>query len=102
MAPLPCCVTEVDGPAALRVKGALQTSELMEELVAPTAGLRTERRMSHGFVMQVDRHPRVLLISDAALNVQPDAVVGQVQARVRSPSQSGQRAALPCPQCVPA
>ena len=53
------------------MKGSLHTDELMSAAVAP-AGLRTDRRMSHVFVHHVPRYPRPLLITDAALNVQPD------------------------------
>jgi phosphate acetyltransferase len=54
------------------MKGSLQTDELMRAAVAPGSGLATERRMSHVFVMDVPAYPRPLLITDAALNVDPD------------------------------
>jgi phosphate acetyltransferase len=54
------------------MKGSLQTDELMRAAVAPGTGLATNRRMSHVFVMDVPAYPRPLLITDAALNVEPD------------------------------
>ncbi|MBV8957066.1 MAG: bifunctional enoyl-CoA hydratase/phosphate acetyltransferase [Solirubrobacterales bacterium] len=59
---------ELDG----LIKGSLHTDELMHAVLAPEAGLRTDRRMSHVFVIEVPTQSRPLLISDAALNVQPD------------------------------
>jgi phosphate acetyltransferase len=52
--------------------GSLHTDELMHAAVAPLTGLATDRRMSHVFVMDVPTYPRPLLITDAALNVEPD------------------------------
>jgi len=52
--------------------GSVQTVELMHAAVAPRLGLTTDRRMSHVFVMEVPTYPRPLLITDAALNVEPD------------------------------
>lgn len=60
------------GHAKLIVKGSVHTDELMEVLVDASQKLRTDRRMSHVFVMQVDSYPKLLLITDAALNVEPD------------------------------
>jgi len=54
------------------MKGSLHTDELMHAAVTPRAGLATDRRMSHVFVMSVPTYPRPLLITDAALNVAPD------------------------------
>ena len=59
------------GEAALLMKGALHTDELMHEVVAHDTGLRTERRLSHVYVMDVPSYPRPLLITDAALNIAP-------------------------------
>ena len=60
-----------EGRAAAIMKGALHTDEVMEALIDPDTGLRTERRMSHVFVMDVPSYPKMLLISDAAINVFP-------------------------------
>lgn len=53
------------------MKGALHTDELMHCVVDPESGLRTERRVSHVFVMDTPRYPRLLFITDAAVNIYP-------------------------------
>lgn len=53
------------------MKGSLHTDELMAEVLSATTGLRTERRVSHVFVMDVPAYPRMLLITDAAINIAP-------------------------------
>lgn len=60
------------GNLAALMKGSLHTDELMHAVVDSTHGLRTGRRMSHVFVLDVPAYPRALLISDAAINVRPD------------------------------
>ncbi|MCF7701436.1 bifunctional enoyl-CoA hydratase/phosphate acetyltransferase [Loktanella sp. M215] len=60
------------GKVAALMKGALHTEELMEAVVDATLGLRTDRRMSHVYVLDVPTYPRPLLITDAAINVAPD------------------------------
>ena len=60
------------GKVAALMKGALATSELMGACVAAGTGLRTERRMSHIFVMETPAWPTWLLISDGGLNIAPD------------------------------
>lgn len=59
------------GDAAMLMKGSLHTDELMHEVVAKETGLRTARRVSHAFLVDVDHYPRPLLITDAAINVIP-------------------------------
>lgn len=59
------------GQAAMLMKGSLHTDELMHEVVAADTGLRTARRISHAFLMDVPSYPRPLLITDAAINVTP-------------------------------
>ncbi len=54
------------------MKGALSTDELMEAAVRKDTGIRTDRRLSHVFVMEVSSYPKLLLITDAAINVEPD------------------------------
>ena len=54
------------------MKGSLHTDELMEAVVPSATGLRTERRISHVFVMDVPAYPRTLMITDAAINIAPD------------------------------
>ena len=54
------------------MKGSLHTDELMRAVTAPATGLRTARRISHVFVMDVPTYPEPLLITDAAINIFPD------------------------------
>ena len=54
------------------MKGSLHTDELMREVTASATGLRTERRISHVFVMDVPGHAETLFITDAAINIFPD------------------------------
>jgi phosphate acetyltransferase/phosphate butyryltransferase len=60
------------GKAEALMKGALHTDELMDAVVDATLGLRTERRMSHVYVLDVPTYPKPLLITDAAINISPD------------------------------
>jgi phosphate acetyltransferase len=53
------------------MKGSLHTDELMAEVVRKDTGLRTGRRISHCFVMDVPGHADALIISDAAVNIAP-------------------------------
>ena len=59
------------GEAELLMKGSLHTDELMHEVVAHETGLRTERRLSHAYIMDVPSYPRPLLLTDAAVNIAP-------------------------------
>ncbi|SEP16273.1 bifunctional enoyl-CoA hydratase/phosphate acetyltransferase [Aquisalimonas asiatica] len=60
------------GDVAVLMKGKLHTDEMMQEVVARRGGLRTDRRMSHVWAMDVPTYPRPLLITDSALNISPD------------------------------
>jgi phosphotransacetylase len=60
------------GRAEILMKGSLHTDELMAEVVQKDDGLRTARRISHVFVMDVPAYPKLLLITDAAINIEPD------------------------------
>jgi phosphotransacetylase len=60
------------GTVAALMKGALHTDELMAAVVDPEGGLRTERRASHVFALDVPRYPKLLLLTDGALNIAPD------------------------------
>ncbi len=60
------------GEVEALMKGSLHTDELMQEVVAKETGLRTGRRISHVFVMDVPTCPRPLFITDAAINIAPD------------------------------
>ena len=59
------------GEAQLLMKGSLHTDELMREVMDIDTGLRTGRRISHVYIMDVPRYPRQLLITDAAINIAP-------------------------------
>jgi phosphate acetyltransferase len=61
-----------EGRGELLMKGSLHTDELMREVTSSATGLRTERRISHVFVMDVPGHPETLFITDAAINIFPD------------------------------
>jgi len=61
-----------EGKAALLMKGSLHTDELLAEVTKREGGLRTERRISHVFVMDVPTYPKALFITDAAVNIFPD------------------------------
>ena len=56
----------------LLMKGSLHTDELMRAVTASSTGLRTARRISHVFIMDVPTHPETLFITDAAINIFPD------------------------------
>ncbi len=59
------------GRAEALMKGSLHTDELMSAVVARETGLRTARRISHCFIMDVPGHPNALVITDAAVNIAP-------------------------------
>jgi len=61
-----------EGMGELLMKGSLHTDELMREVTAGKTGLRTARRISHVFVMDVPTHADTLFITDAAINIFPD------------------------------
>jgi phosphotransacetylase/acyl dehydratase len=59
------------GEAGLLMKGSLHTDELMHAVVAHDIGLRTDRRLSHVYVMDVPSYDKLLLVTDAAINIAP-------------------------------
>jgi phosphate acetyltransferase len=59
------------GKADALMKGSLHTDELMGAVVARETGIRTERRISHCFIMDVPGHADALIITDAAVNITP-------------------------------
>ena len=59
------------GEVAMLMKGSLHTDELMGAVLAHGSPLRTERRISHVYVMDVPGYPPPLLVSDAAINIAP-------------------------------
>jgi phosphate acetyltransferase len=60
-----------EGRAECLMKGSLHTDELMGAVVSRESGLRTARRISHCFVMDVPTYSEVLIVSDAAVNIAP-------------------------------
>jgi len=58
--------------AEILMKGSLHTDELMRSVTAKVGGLRTERRISHVFVMDVPAYAETLFVTDAAINIFPD------------------------------
>ena len=60
------------GRGELLMKGSLHTDELMRAVASSSAGLRTARRISHVFVMDVPTYSETLFITDAAINIFPD------------------------------
>jgi phosphotransacetylase len=59
------------GKAELLMKGSLHTDELLGAVVARETGLRTGRRLSHVFIMDVPTYHKVLIVTDAAINIAP-------------------------------
>lgn len=53
------------------MKGSLHTDELLGAVVASASGLRTERRISHVYALDVPAYPKPLIITDAAVNIEP-------------------------------
>ena len=60
------------GKAELLMKGSLHTDELLSAVVARETGLRTGRRISHVFIMDVPTYHKVLIVTDAAINIAPN------------------------------
>ena len=60
------------GKAQALMKGSLHTDVLMHEVVAKENGLRTGRRISHVFIVDVPTYPEALFVTDAAINIFPD------------------------------
>jgi phosphate acetyltransferase len=60
-----------EGRAEILMKGSLHTDELMSAIVTREKGLRTNRRISHAFLMDVPTYHKVLIITDAAINIAP-------------------------------
>jgi phosphotransacetylase len=60
-----------EGKAELLMKGSLHTDELLGAVVKRETGLRTARRLSHAFIMDVPTYHKVLIVTDAAINIAP-------------------------------
>ena len=61
-----------EAKAELLMKGSLHTDELMAAVVSRDGGLRTARRISHVFVMDVPTYHKVLIVTDGAINIAPN------------------------------
>src|SRR5262245_25623667 len=59
------------GKAEILMKGSLHSDELLGAVVAKDTGLRTARRISHVFIMDVPTYHKVLVVTDAAINIAP-------------------------------
>ncbi|MGL1832199.1 bifunctional enoyl-CoA hydratase/phosphate acetyltransferase [Rhodocyclaceae bacterium SMB388] len=64
-----------DGGIEALMKGSLHTDELMSAVVSRASGLRTGRRISHVFLADVPTYPHPLMITDAAINIEPSLEV---------------------------
>ena len=64
--------SSIKSKGELLMKGSLHTDELMRAVTSGKTGLRTARRISHVFVMDVPTYPETLFITDAAINIFPD------------------------------
>jgi phosphate acetyltransferase len=62
------------GKAEMLMKGSLHSDELLSAVTSRDTGLRTGRRISHVFVMDVPTHPQTLFVTDAAVNIAPDLI----------------------------
>jgi phosphate acetyltransferase len=60
------------GKGELLMKGSLHTDEIMREVTSSKTGLRTARRISHVFIMDVPNYDETLFVTDAAINIFPD------------------------------
>jgi phosphotransacetylase len=60
-----------EGRAEVLMKGSLHTDELLSAVVSREKGLRTGRRISHAFLMDVPTYHKVLVVTDAAINIAP-------------------------------
>jgi phosphate acetyltransferase len=61
-----------DGEADILMKGHLHTNDFLRAVLRSDGGLRTDRLLSHVFVMQIPMYHKLLVITDAAINIAPD------------------------------
>ncbi len=61
-----------EGRAQVLMKGSLHSDEILGAVVSRESGLRTGRRISHVFIVDVPTYPEILAVADAAINIQPD------------------------------
>lgn len=85
-----------EGKVQMLMKGKIHTDELLDPVVDSRTGLRTERRMSHVFALDVPNYPKPLFISDAAINIFPD--LKAKRDIVQNAIELGQALGLECPK----
>lgn len=66
------CAMARDGTLQALMKGSLHTDELMSAVVNREGGLRTQRRISHVFLFDLPRYPKLLALADCVVNIAPD------------------------------
>ncbi|MFC3909129.1 bifunctional enoyl-CoA hydratase/phosphate acetyltransferase [Legionella dresdenensis] len=64
-----------EGKVAALMKGSLHTDELMHAVIKKENGLRTRRRISHAFIMAIEKYHKPFIVTDAAINIAPDLMV---------------------------
>ncbi|MDP5327112.1 MAG: bifunctional enoyl-CoA hydratase/phosphate acetyltransferase [Paracoccaceae bacterium] len=84
------------GQVGALMKGKLHSDELLSAVLDPSLGLRTERRLSHVFAIDVPDHPRLLFITDAAINISPD--LGTLRDIVQNAIDLAQNLGITCPK----
>jgi len=60
-----------EGKAELVMKGSLHSDEILAAVISKETGLRTGRRLSHAFLMDVPTYHKVLIVTDGAINIAP-------------------------------
>lgn len=85
-----------NGQVGALMKGKLHSDELLSAVLDPSLGLRTERRLSHVFALDVPDHPRLLFITDAAINISPD--LGTLRDIVQNAIDLAQNLGITCPK----
>lgn len=61
-----------DGKVDALMKGSLHTDELMHEVIKKDSGVRTQRRISHAFIMAIEKYHKPFIVTDAAINIAPN------------------------------
>ena len=93
------------GQAELVMKGSLHSDEVLGAVIAKETGLRTGRRLSHAFLMDVPTYHKVLIVTDAAINIAPtleDKVhIVRTRSISRGPSASSSRRSRSSPRSKP-
>ena len=84
------------GEVGMLMKGKIHTDELLAPVVDRKTGLRTERRITHVFTLDVPNYPKPLMISDAAINIFPD--LAAKRDIVQNAIELGQALGVACPK----